>query len=62
MTVQVIAKFVLLLLLKKVGSATAEREWYTPYQSEDPSPIIPPNRQKKEKGKKIEDYIRDRAA
>ena len=40
----------------------AEREWYTPYQSEDPSPTIPTNRQEEEKGKKVEDYSRDRAA
>ena len=41
-----------LLLFKKVGSARlGSREWYTPYQSEDPSPIIPTYRQKEEKGK-----------
>ena len=30
----------------------AEREWYTPHQSEDQSPTTPTHRQKEEKGKK----------
>ena len=30
----------------------AERDWRTPFQSEDPSPTIPTYRQKEEKGKK----------
>ena len=30
----------------------AEREWHTPYQSEDPSSTIPTYKQKEEKGKK----------
>ena len=51
----------LLLLLKEVGSARL-REWYTPHQSEDPSPTIPAYIQKEEKGKIEEDYSRDRAA
>ena len=50
------------LSLKKVGSARL-REWYTPYQFEDPSPTIPTYiDRKKRKGKKVEDYSRDRAA
>ena len=44
--------FLLLLLLKKGRQCKAEREWYTPYQSEDPSPTIPTYRQKEEKLKK----------
>ena len=41
----------------------AEREWYTPYQSEDPSPTIPTYRQKEEEGKKSRRlYSRDKAA
>ena len=42
----------LLLLFKKGRQCKAEIEWCTPYQSEDPSPTIPTNRQKEEKGKK----------
>ena len=41
----------LLLLLKKGQQCKVGREWYTPYQSEDPSPTIPTYRQKEEKGK-----------
>ena len=39
-----------------------ERERYAPYQSEDPSPTIPTDRQEEEQGKIVEDYSRDRAA
>ena len=39
-------------IIKKGRQCKAEREWYTPYQSQDPSPTIPTNRQKEEKGKK----------
>ena len=59
---QEFSHFYLLLLLKKGRQCKAEREWYTPYQSEDPSPTIPTYREKEEKGKKVEDYSRDRAA
>ena len=44
-------QLLLLLLLKKGRQCKAEREWYTPYQSEDPSPTIPTYRQKEKKGK-----------
>ena len=44
---------IIIIILKKVDrQCKAEREWYTPYQSEDPSPTIPIYRQKEEKGKK----------
>ena len=36
---------------KKGQQCKAGREWYTPYQSEDPSPTIPTYRQKEKKGK-----------
>ena len=47
----IIIIIILILLLKKRRQCKAEREWYTPYQSEDPSPTIPTYRQKEEKGK-----------
>ena len=62
------AESLLLLLLKKVGSARLGESDNTPYQSEDPSPTIPtypgraPIDRKKRKGKRVEDYSRDRAA
>ena len=52
---------IFIIIIKKGRQCKAEREWYTPYQSEDPSPTIPTNRQI-EKGKRVEDYSRDRAA
>ena len=45
------AAHLLLLLLLLLLFKKAEREWYSPYQSEDPSPTIPAYRQKEEKGK-----------
>ena len=42
-----------IIIIKKGRQCMTEREWYTPYQSEDPSPTIPTYRQKDEKGKKI---------
>ena len=53
----------IIIIIKKGQQCKAGREWYTPYQSEDPSPTIPTYRQKEEKGgKRVEDYSRDRAA
>ena len=43
---------VIIIIIKKGWQCKAEREWYTLYQSEDPSPPIPTYRQKEEKGKK----------
>ena len=49
----------IIIIKKKDRQCKAEREWYTQYQSEDPSPTID---RKKRKGKRVEDYSRDRAA
>ena len=43
---------IIIIIIKKDRQCKAEREWYTPYQSEHPSPTIPTYRQKEEKGKK----------
>ena len=43
---------IIIIIIKKGQQCKAKREWYTPYQSEDPSPTIPTYRQKEEKGKK----------
>ena len=43
---------IIIIIIKKGRQCKAEREWYTPYQSEDPSPTIPTYRQKEEKGQK----------
>ena len=40
----------IIIIMKKSQQCKAGREWYTPYQSEDPSPTIPTYRQKEEKG------------
>ena len=42
---------IIIIIIKKGQQCNARREWYTPYQSEDPSPTIPTYRQKEEKGK-----------
>ena len=44
--------YIIIIIIKKGRQCKAEREWYTPYQSEDPSPTTPTYRQKEEKGKK----------
>ena len=46
-------KNIIIIIIKKGRQCKAEKGWYTPYQSEDPSPTIPTNRQK-EKGKIVE--------
>ena len=48
---------IIIIIIKKGPQCKAEREWYTPYQSEDPSPTISTYRQKKRKGKRVEDYV-----
>ena len=53
---------IIIIIIKKGLQCKAEREWCTPYQSEDPSPTIPTLDRKKRKGKRVEDYSRDRAA
>ena len=35
-----------IIIINKGRQCKVEREWYTPYQSKDPSPTIPTNRQK----------------
>ena len=47
-----IYKLFIIIIIKKGRQCKAEREWYTPYQSEDPIPTIPTYRQKEEKGEK----------
>ena len=49
--VSTILAVVIIIIIKKGQQCKAGREWYTPYQSEDPSPTIPTNWQKEEKGK-----------
>ena len=43
---------IIIIIIKKGRQCKAERDWYTPYQSEDPSPTIPTYRQKEEKREK----------
>ena len=43
---------IIIIIIKKGRQCKAEREWYTPYQSEDPSPTIPTYRQNEAKWKK----------
>ena len=51
------------MLLKKVGSARLRKSDIHPISPKtDPSPTIPTYRQKEEKGKRVEDYRRDRAS
>ena len=43
---------IIIIIIIKGRQCKAEREWYTTYQSEDPSPTIPTYRQKEVKAKK----------
>ena len=43
---------IIIIIIKTGRQCNAEREWYTPYQSEDLSPTTPTYRQKEEKRKK----------
>ena len=52
----------LLLLLKKVGSARLRESCIHPISPKTPAPQYQPIDRKKRKGKKVEDYSRDRAA
>ena len=38
--------YIIIIIIKKGQQYKAGREWYTPYQSVDPSPTIPTYRQK----------------
>ena len=48
----IIIILIIIIIIKKGRQFKAEREWYTPYQSEDPSSTVPTYREKEEKGKK----------
>ena len=52
----------LLLLLKKVGSARLRESGIHPISPKTPAPQYQPIGRKKRKGKRVEDYSRDRAA
>ena len=51
----------LLLLLKKVGSARLRESQIHPISLKTPAPQYQPIDRKKRKGKRVEDYSRDRA-
>ena len=51
-----------LLLLKKVGSARVRESGIHPMSPKTPAPQCQPTDRKKRKGKRVEDYSRDRAA
>ena len=53
---------IIIIIIKKGRQCKAEREWCTPYQSNTPAPQYQPIYRKKRKGKRVEDYSRDRAA
>ena len=53
---------ILLLLLKKVGSARLSEGDIHPISPKTPAPQYQPINRKKRKGKRVEDYSRDRAA
>ena len=52
----------LLLLLKKVGSTRLRESDVHPISPKTPAPQYQPRDRKKRKGKRVEDYSRDRAA
>ena len=52
----------LLILLKKVGSARLRESGIHPISPKTPAPQYQPIDKKKRKGKRIEDYSRDKAA
>ena len=54
--------FLLLLLFKKVGSARLRESDIQPISLKTPAPQYQPIDRKKRKGKRVEDYSRDRAA
>ena len=51
-----------LLLLKKVGSARLRESGIHPNSPKTPAPQYQPIDRKKRKGKRVEDYSRDRAS
>ena len=51
-SIEYVIIIIIIIIIIKIGQqCKAGREWYTPYQSEDPSPTIPTYTQKEEKGK-----------
>ena len=54
--------YTLLLVLKKVGSARLRESDIHPISPKTPAPQYQPIDKKKRKGKRVEDYSRDRAA
>ena len=57
-----LAVYIIIIIIKKCLQCNSERDWYTPYQSEDPSPTYQYLDRKKRKGKIVGDYSRDRAS
>ena len=47
--------YIIIIIIKKDWQCKAGRGRLTPYQSEDPSPTLPTDRRKEEKGKIVED-------
>ena len=47
----IITIIIIIIIIKRGPQCKAERDWYTPYQSKDPSPTIPTYRQIEEKRK-----------
>ena len=62
MLVQYASVVVILSLLKKVGSARLRESDIHPISPKIPAPQYQPKNRKKRKGKRVEDYSRDRAA
>ena len=46
---------IIIIIINKYWQCKAQRGRLTPYQSEDPSPTLPTDRGKEEKGKIVED-------
>ena len=53
---------ILLLLLKKVGSARLRKSDIHPFSPKTPAPQYQPIDRKKRNARRVEDYSRDRAA
>ena len=59
---EIIIIIIIIIIIKRGRQCKAEREWYSAYQSEDPSPTISTFRQEEEKGKNSRTLeYRDRA-
>ena len=62
MNIKLLLLLLLLLLLKKVGSARQKENDEHPISWKNPAPQYQPIERKKRKGKRVEDYSRDRVA